>query len=79
VVRRTSPRKPLPVPPDLAAALGKNKKARAAFDAFPPSHQREYVEWVTEAKRDDTRRRRLETAIELIAEGKPRHWKYQKT
>jgi len=79
VVRRTSPRKPLPVPPDLAAALGKNKKARAAFDAFPPSHQREYVEWVTEAKRDDTRRRRLETAMELIAEGKPRHWKYQKS
>ena len=79
VVRRTSPRKPLPVPPDLAAALGKNKKARAAFDAFPPSHQREYVEWVTEAKRDDTRRKRLETAMEMIAEGKPRHWKYQKS
>lgn len=44
VVRRTSPRKPLPVPADLAAALGENKKARATFEAFPPSHRREYVD-----------------------------------
>lgn len=78
VVRRTTPRKPLPVPADLAAALGRNKRARATFEAFPPSHRREYVEWVTEAKRDETRRRRLETTIAWLAEGKSRNWKYEK-
>ena len=66
------------MPKDLAAALAKNKKAKAAFDGFPPSHQREYLEWITEAKREETRTRRLQTAIAQMAEGKPHNWKYMK-
>lgn len=69
---------PLKVPKDLAAALGKSARARKTFDGFPPSHQREYVEWITEAKAEETRKRRLDTAIEWMAEGKSRNWKYQK-
>ncbi|HYC72488.1 MAG TPA: YdeI/OmpD-associated family protein [Opitutaceae bacterium] len=68
----------LPVPDDLAAALKTNRKAAATFDAFPPSHRREYVEWITEAKRPETRARRIDTTLEWLAAGKPRHWKYQK-
>src|SRR5678815_3162111 len=48
----------------------------AAFKAFPPSHRREYVEWLTGAKKEETRQRRLETAIAQIAEGKSQNWKY---
>lgn len=66
----------LETPDDLAAALAKNRKAQTTFDAFAPSHRRDYVEWITEAKRDETRQRRLAQAIEWMAEGKPRHWKY---
>jgi uncharacterized protein YdeI (YjbR/CyaY-like superfamily) len=70
-------RKPeLLVPEDLAALLAKHRKARETFDNFPPSHRREYIEWIIEAKREDTRRRRLTQAIEWLSEGKPRHWKY---
>ena len=64
------------VPDDLQNALGKNKKALASFEKFPPSHKREYIAWITEAKTEATRTRRLETAIEWMAEGKPRNWKY---
>jgi len=71
-------KKPLPTPPDLARALKSNKAARAAFDGFSPSARREYVEWLLDAKTEDTRTRRLETATGWIAEGKTRHWKYQK-
>jgi len=67
----------LETPPDLASALKKNKAASKVFAAFSPSCQREYIEWLTEAKRPETRERRLEQAIEMIAEGKQRHWKYQ--
>ncbi|MGH8173048.1 MAG: YdeI/OmpD-associated family protein, partial [Rhodanobacteraceae bacterium] len=67
---------PTKVPDDLAALLKKNKKARATFEAFSPSHRREYVEWITEAKREETRAKRLATAIEWLAEGKSRNWKY---
>ena len=71
-------KKPPPrLPADLAAALRKNAKARATYDAFPPSHKREYVEWITEAKQEATRLKRLATAIEWMAQGKSRHWKYQ--
>ncbi len=70
--------KPVVVPKDLAAALAKNKKAQAAFERFPPSHKREYVEWITEAKREETRNRRLRIALRQIAEGKPQNWKYMK-
>ena len=74
-------RKPKPeakVPPDLVAALGKNRKARTTFEGFSPSHRREYVEWITEAKTEPTRLRRLTTAVAWLAEGKSRNWKYQK-
>ena len=71
--------KPAPkAPADLLAALAKTKQAKAAFDAFPPSHKREYVEWIVEAKRPETRATRLKTAIEWMAAGKSRNWKYAK-
>lgn len=69
-------KKPLAVPDDLAGALRRHRAARATFEAFSPSKRREYVEWITEAKTDATRQRRLDTAIAWMAEGKPRHWKY---
>ena len=62
---------------DLKSALAKNRKAKASFDAFPPSAQYEYVEWVAEAKGDDTRARRVAQSVEWMAQGKRRHWKYQ--
>jgi uncharacterized protein YdeI (YjbR/CyaY-like superfamily) len=65
------------VPHYFLAALKKNKRALAAFEDFSPSCRREYVEWLTEAKREETRGQRLQTAIEWIAAGKSRHWKYQ--
>lgn len=68
---------PVVVPDDLAAALKRNKKALAAFDGFPPSCRREYVEWITEAKRAETREKRLLTAVEWIADGKRRNWQYE--
>jgi uncharacterized protein YdeI (YjbR/CyaY-like superfamily) len=78
VERVRKPPKPVRMPADLAAALEKSKKAQAAFETFPPSHKREYVEWITEAKSDDTRARRLQQAIEWMAEGKSRNWKYER-
>jgi uncharacterized protein YdeI (YjbR/CyaY-like superfamily) len=68
---------PARVPADLAGALQKNKKAKAAFDAFSPSHRREYVEWITDAKREETRSKRVQTGIKWIGEGKSRNWKYE--
>src|SRR5205807_2408512 len=65
----------LVVPDDLAGALRANKEAQATFEKFSPSHKREYVEWITEAKTQPTRTRRLETAVAWMAEGKPRNWK----
>ena len=73
-----APAKPARVPSDLAAALKKNKKAQAVFEAFSPSRQRDYIVWITEAKSDETRTRRLAQAIEWIAEGKSRNWKYER-
>jgi uncharacterized protein YdeI (YjbR/CyaY-like superfamily) len=69
-------KKPLVVPAYVTAALKQNAKARAAFAAFSPSHKREYVEWITEAKTEATRQKRLATALEWMTEGKSRHWKY---
>lgn len=77
--RKTSARKParpVKVPADFTAELRKNSKARAAFAAFPPSHKREYVDWVHSAKTAETRQRRLATAIAWISAGKSRNWKY---
>jgi uncharacterized protein YdeI (YjbR/CyaY-like superfamily) len=64
------------VPAYFSAALKKNPKARATFENFSPTNQREYVECVGEAKRDQTREQRLKTSISWLAEGKPRNWKY---
>lgn len=72
------PKKPIPMPADLAAALKKNAKARATFEGFSPSHKRDYLEWITEAKAEATRKKRLSTAIEWMSEGKPRNWKYMR-
>jgi uncharacterized protein YdeI (YjbR/CyaY-like superfamily) len=66
------------VPPSLAAALKKNKTAAKQFEAMSPSCKREYCEWIADAKRDETREKRLATAMEWIAEGKARNWKYEK-
>ena len=64
-------------PPYMLAALKANRKTLAVWTAFSPSAQREYVEWVTEAKSEATRDRRLGTAVGWIAEGKSRNWKYE--
>lgn len=75
---KRAPKPKIAPPPELLAALAKNKRARATFEAFSPSHQREYVEWIAEAKGEDTKQRRLAQAIEWMAEGKSRNWKYVK-
>jgi len=74
--RGTPPRPPADVPDDLAAALAKNRKARETFERFSNSDRREYIEWITEAKREATRAQRLATTLEWLAQGKPRNWKY---
>ncbi|MBV7536639.1 YdeI/OmpD-associated family protein [Duganella sp. sic0402] len=68
----------LEIPDDLSAALDASPEARRHFDAFSPSKQRDYAEWLTEAKTEATRARRREQAIAWIAEGKARNWKYEK-
>jgi uncharacterized protein YdeI (YjbR/CyaY-like superfamily) len=78
VPMKKTKKKPLPMPKDFAAALKMTKKAAATFDAFPPSHKREYIEWIVEAKTDETRQRRMAMAVEWIAEGKSRNWKYER-
>lgn len=75
---RPREKKELVVPSYFLSAVKKNKKALATFDGFPYSKKKDYVEWVTEAKTDDTRNRRLETAVEWLSEGKSRNWKYEK-
>lgn len=72
------PRPPLPLPQDFAAALASNAEARKTFNNFPPGKRRDYIEWVTEAKRPETRRRRLATSIAWLAEGKSQAWKYER-
>lgn len=78
VERKKTPKAEIAVPDSLAAALKKNRKAAATFEAFPPSCKREYIEWITEAKTEPTRDKRLATTIEWLAEGKRRNWKYEK-
>jgi uncharacterized protein YdeI (YjbR/CyaY-like superfamily) len=69
---RPKPRPVPPLPPDLAAALASDRKAKAAFDALAPSHRREYIEWITEAKRDATRATRIAKTLELLRAGTSR-------
>ena len=64
------------VPSDLKSALSKNSRAHKTFENFSYSHKKEYVEWITGAKRDETRKRRLRTAVQWLAQGKPQNWKY---
>jgi uncharacterized protein YdeI (YjbR/CyaY-like superfamily) len=71
-------KKPLETPPQLQAALKRNKAAQIVFEGFSPSHKREYVEWITEAKTEATRDKRIATAVKWLREGKSRHWKYVK-
>jgi hypothetical protein len=73
----STPKPPPEVPASLAAALLKNKAAAVQFAAMPPGCKREYCEWIAEAKRDETRDKRVTTAVEWIAEGKRRNWKYE--
>jgi hypothetical protein len=76
VPRVRKPKPPLKGPPYMLAAIKKNTKALRTYEGFSPSHKREYIEWISEAKSDETRTRRLATAIEWMAEGKSRNWKY---
>jgi uncharacterized protein YdeI (YjbR/CyaY-like superfamily) len=71
-------KKKVVVPDYFIKQMKKNKKAFTTFENFSPSHKREYVEWITEAKTNETKNRRMETAIEWMSEGKPRNWKYMK-
>lgn len=72
------PKKPeAEVPVALAAALATNPAAQRTWDGFPPSHRREYCEWVAEAKRDETQSKRVAQTVEWVAEGKDRNWKYK--
>jgi uncharacterized protein YdeI (YjbR/CyaY-like superfamily) len=73
-----APKPVLEPPADLLAALKKNAAARKTFDAFSPSAKREYVEWIVEAKKAETRGKRITQAVEWMAEGKQRNWKYQR-
>ena len=78
---RQQPPKPKPqiaVPQDFAAALKANAAAGEFFDKLAPSHRYEYLQWITEAKRDETRAKRIDQALEWLAEGKRRNWKYEK-
>ena len=74
---RSNERKELVVPDYFQAALRKNKKALVTFENFTYSHKKEYVEWITEARRDETRAQRLKTTMQWLAEGKSRNWKYR--
>jgi uncharacterized protein YdeI (YjbR/CyaY-like superfamily) len=75
---KTTEKKELTLPDYFIKALAKNKKAKQVFDNFPYSHKKEYLEWITEARTEETRNKRMATALEWIAEGKGRNWKYQK-
>ena len=72
-----APKPDIPMPDDFAAALATSPEARATFDGFPPSARREYLEWVVDAKRAETRAKRIAQAVEWLAEGKKRNWKYE--
>ena len=65
------------MPADFADLLAANPNAIEGYNKFSPSHKREYLEWIVDAKSDATRQKRMETALEWIAEGKSRHWKYK--
>lgn len=76
-VKKKAPAKELVVPDYILKAVRKNKSAAAVFEGFSNSHKKEYVEWIEDAKTEETRNRRMETMMQLLAEGKTRNWKYQ--
>lgn len=76
--RKVREKKEIVIPDYFTKALNKNKKALTTFENFSPSHKREYLEWITEAKTEETKNKRMATALEWIAEGKGRNWKYEK-
>jgi uncharacterized protein YdeI (YjbR/CyaY-like superfamily) len=76
--RKPTAKKDIVVPDYMTKALAKNKKAQTAFDIFSPSHKREYIEWITEAKTEETRDKRIAMMLEWLDEGKSRNWKYMK-
>ncbi|MBI1343499.1 MAG: hypothetical protein GC171_11250 [Terrimonas sp.] len=78
-LKKTKPatKKPVEVPDYFLAAIRKNKKAWATFQQFPPSHVKEYIQWITEAKREETRNNRIAKAIAMMEEGKDRNWAYR--
>ena len=71
-------KKEFTVPDYFVEALSKNKKAKQVFENFAYSHKKEYLQWITEAKTEETRNKRMATALEWITEGKGRNWKYEK-
>jgi uncharacterized protein YdeI (YjbR/CyaY-like superfamily) len=78
-VERPKKKRPeLAMPDYFMAAIKRNKQALAAYEAFSPSHRREYIEWITDAKTDATRDKRVAQAVAWMAEGKGRNWKYQR-
>lgn len=63
----TAPRT-VDIPPELKRALAKNKGAKEVFEKLPPSHKREYVGYITEAKKPETRLRRVNQTIKTLLE-----------
>ncbi len=74
---KSAAKKEIDVPDYFKVAIAKNKKAAVVFNSFSYSNKKEYVAWVTEAKTEATREKRIASAIALMEEGKTRHWKYQ--
>ena len=71
------PKPPATMHPGFAAALKANPKAQQVLDGFPPSAQRDYLDWIAEAKQESTRAKRIADAVQWLSEGKRRHWKYE--
>ena len=78
VKKATTAKAEIPVPDYFTEALSNNPQALATFENFPPGARRDYLDWITEAKTEATREKRLQTALEWMAEGKKRNWKYEK-
>ncbi|MEI6815033.1 MAG: YdeI/OmpD-associated family protein [Bacteroidota bacterium] len=75
---KTTEKTEIEMPDYFLASLKENDLAMKTFEGFSPSHKREYLEWITEAKMEETRKKRMATTIEWLTEGKPRNWKYKK-
>ncbi len=78
VTKTKHPKKEILMPKDFAKVLENNESAKEIFEKLSPSHKREYLEWITSAKREETRENRINKAIEMLSEGKNFNWKYEK-